>query len=360
MSLDAVGVWSWVVLVFVNVATLSLVSRTHHPHEPMLPGIASGRTRPHLVIAADVTYPPFAYFDPDAPHQVSGIGPDILRGMSNHCKIDIDVVQTEWSACQKDGTSGVGMMNGWFHACTTYTHSVGIRNRFFEFSESFTLHNRPAGLLVRAHVGVPELSPWDTLAGRVVVDPSWAPTMDALGHVTNPCTGAPFRGYDIRPASSFAVDGDHRNDNDRALLALLEHRADVVWLYGDQAHSYRCNGSDVAEWNCDLWSRFGSDFVYLHSGMMDWLINGTTITLAKIGSGIADIVNPCLRSYMTTRRFYDDCARERRGGGNLLDACVPNEHFPSTSSPVTLQTAPWMFDTPHHGAIPGYRGCAES
>jgi hypothetical protein len=35
--------------------------------------------------------------------------------------------------------------------------------------------------------------------------------------------------------------------------------------------------------------------------------NGTTLALSRKGSGIGEIVNPCLQKFLKTKEYYDIC-----------------------------------------------------
>lgn len=35
-------------------------------------------------------------------------------------------------------------------------------------------------------------------------------------------------------------------------------------------------------------------FAYIHTGLNEWSINGTTLAISKKGSGLADALNPCI------------------------------------------------------------------
>lgn len=52
------------------------------------------------------------------------------------CDFEVVVVQTDWANCWDAGKIGRALMDGHFHACMTYTHTAGLRNRFVEFSNS--------------------------------------------------------------------------------------------------------------------------------------------------------------------------------------------------------------------------------
>jgi len=52
--------------------------------------------RPHLILAADVDWPPYAYIGGGPAFDNEGIGADMARGMGKLCGIDITIVQTDW------------------------------------------------------------------------------------------------------------------------------------------------------------------------------------------------------------------------------------------------------------------------
>jgi len=63
--------------------------------------------------------------------------------------------------------------------------------------------------------------------------------------------------------------------------------------------------------------------------MTDFLINSTTLTMSKIGSGLANIVNPGIRKFLKTKDYFDICVKY-----DLLDLCYPNEFFAGQVLPV--------------------------
>ena len=86
--------------------------------------------------------------------------------------------------------------------------------------------------------------------------------------------------------------------NDHAMSLLLDGTADAVWIYADQGYKFNCQTAREREtninWDCNIWDKFGTDFAYIHTGFMDQNVNGTTMTMSRMGSGLNDIVNPCL------------------------------------------------------------------
>merc|ERR1719401_1870389 len=102
-----------------------------------------------------------------------------------------------------------------------------------------------------------------------------------------------------------------------------------MFLYADQAYHYQCNEavqnneSVQNDWNCTLWEGLGTKFAYVQTGQYGYMINGTTLAMAKKGSGVAEKLNPCLKTFMATEEYYDICVMY-----NLTDSCYRNEFFP--------------------------------
>lgn len=85
-----------------------------------------------------------------------------------------------------------------------------------------------------------------------------------------------------------------------------------MWVYADQAHNYKCDDNGKVDgvspsWNCNLWSGFGTKYAYIHTGLHDYAINGTTLAISKQGSGLNEIINPCLQKFMQTKDYFEIC-----------------------------------------------------
>jgi len=232
----------------------------------------------------------------------------------------------------------------------TYTHTAGERNRFLEFSNGILRANKPAGLLTRLDSnGNPVVKPNSNLSGVTVVDVvGWAPTADTLALSTNVCTGDRFSGFTmVAPPESSTM-----GPNDAALSMLLSGAADAMWVYADQAQHYQPQAGVLETWDTAMWEGFGTTFAYVHTGILEHSYNGTTLTISKKGSGLADIVNPCIQSFMETKDYYDLCTKH-----GMTSSCYTNSHFPSSSS---SSPKPWELDTDHQtGACStGYCSCS--
>ena len=151
----------------------------------------SNKSRPHVIMAMDIDYPPYAYTreppfnDTHALDEVVGVGADMIKALGEHCGFDVTITQAHWSDCWDAGEIGAGLREGWYHGCMTFTHAAGMRNRFLDFTGSWAEPNKPAGLITRLdRNGVPHIKGKDDLAGRTIVDvrphphPHPHPTLD--------------------------------------------------------------------------------------------------------------------------------------------------------------------------------------
>jgi len=290
---------------------------------------ANGRTK--LILAQDIDWPPYAYVavPPEGDFEVAGIAHDMVKAMADLCDWDVTVVQTNWVGCWDSGHAGADLLAGVYNGCMTFTNTVGERNRFMEFSESILQSNKPAGIITRLDAnGNPVISGNSNLEGVNVVDVTgWAPTADTLAVGMNDCSGAQFAGYNMLPALPTP---EGASPNDVALAALLDGRADAMWIYADQAYNYRPNQPGVTPtWDVAMWSRLGqpNGFAYIHTGMLEHTNNGTTLTMSRKGSGLPSVINPCLREYMQTQSYYDICVEH-----HLESACFPNSFFPEVEA----------------------------
>uniref|UniRef100_A0A7S1PP33 Uncharacterized protein n=1 Tax=Alexandrium catenella TaxID=2925 RepID=A0A7S1PP33_ALECA len=105
---------------------------------------------------------------------------------------------------------------------------------------------------------------------------------------------------------------------------LVDGSADAIWLYADQAYNYQCGTGGVTPgWDCTLWDDFGTAYAYVHTGLYGHAINGTTLAISKKGSGLADVLNPCIQKHMATESYYNVCAKH-----GLENDCYANQYFP--------------------------------
>lgn len=343
------------------------------PLEPPLVGVMPGLERPHFIMGVDVDYPPYAYLpaakdvtNPSDVDEVVGVGTDMIKAMGQHCGFDVTVVQAHWSDCWGKGEIGQGLLKGWYHGCMTYTHATGVRNRYLEFSDSWATPNKPSGLIVKLVDGKPAITGADDLSGKTIVDVTgWAPTADTVKFVKNKCTGEKFGDVKIIQGDDLVLDDPSVafGANDRGLAAILEGKADAMWIYGDQAANYQCGPNQVESgWNCDLWRGFGTTYGYLHSGMYGWMYNGTTIAMSRKGSGVSKILDDCFVDFQKTEEFYKVCKTQHGSPPHdQMATCLPNEYFhkdPDFKAP-DVHHYPYLFATNEHSdCSTGYCPCA--
>jgi len=336
--------------------------------EPALPGVKPGTDRPKIVLATDVDWPPYAFFTPGAAGTsggLSGFGKDVAQGVGKVCDYDITMVQTNWKNCwdangYKQGSPGIGkgLQDGWFNGCSTYTHAQGVRNRFMEFSDAILDSNKPAGLLTLLDAnGNPKVDGLSDLSGKRVVDVGgWVPTADGLMFVVNKCTGKQYAGKCSQAGGTDCYTLLVGDGNDAAMKMLRDGQADAMFVYADQAYNYECDANGKTHsgasptWDCSLWAGFGTQYAYVQSGQMGHAMNGTTLSISKKGSGLADMINPCIQKFMQTKEYYDVCVKH-----GMDASCYKNSFFPTKAAKVK----PYMKPTNQHspGCATGYCGC---
>jgi len=312
------------ILLFSMNASVSIAQKADKkltPRRPAdLPGIYNGGKKAKVILALSTDYPPYATLDDRL--RLSGFGPDFARNLKTVCKISVVLMQTDWSNCWGSDKIGPGLSNAEFHGCATYTNTKGVRNRYLEFTKPILDMNKAAGILTRLENGVPVVNGLSSLDGVSVGDVNgWAPTSDVLATSKNLCTGKVFEGFNLVPNTPKAG-----RENDAALQQLLNKEVDALWIYADQAETYKsaCNeDSNQDDWDCEMWSRFGTDFAYIQTGIYDYMNSGTTLAISKKGSGLAETLDPCIDAYTGTKSYYNLCKTY-----NLEDDCIRNEFFP--------------------------------
>lgn len=281
-------------------------------------------TVPTITLAQDVDYPPYAFATETG--ELTGFGYDVAIGVDKMCPdINIVVSQTAWDNCwssENGGQLGALIADGTLNGCPTYTHTAGVRDEVADFSYAILKVNKAAGLLTLLDEnGEPKVNGLDDLSGKTVVDVGgWAPTADAIDVVENKCTGETYSsGYTL-------VVGD---GNDEAMTMLRNGTADAMFVYADQAESYQCDGSITPTWDCALWDGLGTEYAYVQTGQFGYAINGTTLAITKKGSGVAELMNPCIQAFMETKEYYDLCVKY-----DIVDECYENAFFPAGEAVV--------------------------
>merc|ERR1719327_664738 len=159
---------------------------------------------------------------------------------------------------------------------------------------------------------------------------------------------------------------DVDSGNKPAMAALKSGAADAMWVYSDQA--YNCmkecgtpgSGSHpcAADNDCYGWEGLGTEYAYIHTGIY-FALNGTTMAIAKKGSRIGELMNPCIAKALETKDYYDMCKAHSK-----THECFPNSHFSDADKNVNRD----VWDSPHtirpHPTTPstcsdGYCQCTE-
>mmetsp|Transcript_7069 Transcript_7069/g.11524 ORF Transcript_7069/g.11524 Transcript_7069/m.11524 type:complete len:421 (+) Transcript_7069:58-1320(+) len=298
--------------------------------EPPIPGVMPGMEKPKIILGQDIDWPGYAFMGspPESDFETEGIGKDIAKGLESVCDIEVHVTEVRWSDCWGNAVIGDGLSAGELHGCMTYTHTFGARNRFCEFSAPILKDNKPGGILVRLdEFGDPEISGDSDLSGKKVVDVvGWAPTADTLALAENKCTKQRFSGYTIVQPTM-----DTGNANNDALKTLLDGDADAMWVYADQVKNYQCGPGATPNWDCEMWAGFGTNFSYIQTGLFGHAQAGTTLALSKKGSGLKEILDPCIEKFLETKDYYDICVKH-----GFVESCFKNDFFPSSGSSETL------------------------
>jgi len=107
---------------------------------------------------------------------------------------------------------------GWYHGCTSYTHTRGVKPRYVEFSNAIVKRNKPAGVLTRLNnLGVPVIKGNNDLSNVKIADVvGWAPNKDGLSYEENSCTGKPFKPV-VTNIKEFSISGTAYTENDIAV-----------------------------------------------------------------------------------------------------------------------------------------------
>lgn len=250
--------------------------------------------------------------------------------------INIELVRTTWPDCWQDGdggTIGKSIEDGTVDGCMTYIHTH-IRDGLAEFSAAMLDDNKAAGLLTMLDEnGNPMVTGMSDLKGKTLIDVAgWAPSADALNFVTNQCTGQKYS-QDINVVVA-EIDEPNDNPNDVAMQMLHDGEGDAIFLMADSAKTYEYCPTD-AVWNCTLWSGFGTQHAYVQSGQFGYVKNGTTFAISKKGSGIREVLSPCMSAYMASIEYYRICSKY-----NIVDKCYKNNFFDDDARSVPVYDKP--------------------
>lgn len=310
---------------------------------PAVPGVAPLMNgHGHFLLGISPDYPPYTKLSPTIvgdlnfpAKDLGGFSVEFARLMKPTCGIQVDFIMSPWSDCWTgasstwrndsgsferaslaDGIQGIkdqgdpvsteyigrGIMDGRVHGCTGYTHTKGSRNLALEFTASILGDLKTAGILTRLDANAkPVISPLlvDYTGVKLGDVSGWAPTADTFIFVGNSCNlngdGQPTKFSKTDPIIAVTPDG-----NAAAVEALLDGTIDALYIYADQMYNFVQSGDPLA-------ARFGTDFAYIHTGLSGWSINGTTLAISKRGSGLKQVLDPCIQKVIETPEYRQVC-----------------------------------------------------
>jgi len=346
-------------------------SCTGFPQEPIIPGMLPGMEHPRIIMGIDIDYPPYGTLvaPPDANDTVvGGFGPDIAKALMDVCDIEVTTIQASWSECWGDGIIGDSLRAGYYHGCETYTHTTGTRNRYMDFSAPILDQNQAAGFITRLDAqGKPVVPATSLLSDVTIVDVSgWAPTVDTTDLLINDCTNSHFdidnsdAGNVIGTTDVVDCTGDFcTSANDVAMFMLFNGQADVIYLYSNHAYNYikECEEDPIAAAvNCDLWLQLGQPggYAYIHTGMKEFAIAGTTLSISKKGSGLPQILDPCIEALKHTEKYYQLCDK-----WGLTSSCFVNDFFPASNDDGAISDYDLPTNEQAAGCANGYCSCSD-
>lgn len=274
-------------------------------------------------------YAPYDFLEnlPGAPETQTGFGFEFAQEVCRVGDLDCRFVRDSYDNCWTSGnTPGLGVQDGWYQACSTYTNTF-LRQTSVQFGASYT-QGRPAGILTRLDAGgQPVVSPSSNLDGvTVAVVGGWATNQESLRYIVNDCTDALFSGF------STVTPADANFGPDAAVRALLDGTVDAVYLYASTIED-RSNPDACALPGCDLslyQDRLGTDYAFIHTGIYDYQANGTTLSFTHQGSDLNAVLDPLVQEVIESEFYADLCNRWTVEKGFDDISCFPNEFMNST------------------------------
>lgn len=271
------------------------------------------------------------------------------------CGVKVEFILDSWSACWTEKPAriyfsevseyaGESIMNGHVHGCTGYTHTKGERGLSLEFTHSILSGLKTAGILTRLDNGVPVVSPMTTDYTNVTLGDvaGWAPTSDTFAYNFNYCDG----GNQFLPPANGTIKPSGGDGNTAAIKGLLDGEYDALYIYADQLHNI-INSKDPS-----VAGGFGTTFAYIHTGLDQWSINGTTLAISKRGSGLKQVLDPCIAALVETQTYQDICTSHFPAS-----RCINN---PAASGPTLFYDNKMNERTDAYACADGYCTCSAS
>jgi len=295
--------------------------------QPPVAGVMPGfGHKAHVLLGAAPDYPPYTGWAGTVPDDPTTSGFNVEVGLLAEpiCGIKIDFIFAPWSECwtakpesvyfdQATEYVGESLYKGYVHGCTAYTHTKGERNWSLEFTHSILAGLKTGGIITRLDAdGNPVVSPTTyNYTGIKLGDvQGWAPTPGTFGFNKNYCVaGEPqFTGMSFTTLSG---DG-----NDIAIDAVLDGTIDALYIYADQLKNWIKDGTNSRI------AQFGkpNGFAYIHTGLNEWSLNGTTLAVSKKGSGLAGVLNPCIEKIVASPDYMAVC--NKYWGDSASTVCI--------------------------------------
>jgi len=293
--------------------------------DPPIPGVMQGVDgKAHILLGMYTDYPPYVSLKQESsyePPKLCGFNKKVGALAESVCDIKIDFILAPWTECwtapawgkTANNTSppvaeyiGKALYEGRVHGCTGYTHSKGERGLSLEFTHSILAKDKTAGILTRLdNDGKPFISPTtvDFTPYKLGDVSGWAPTADTFWYNQNHCVdGSP--GFTTNNTIMFPNDGD---GNEAAINALKSGELDALYIYADQLHNFIASGNEAAVGFGEKTTATVQGFAYIQTGLNGWSINGTTLAISKLGSGLSQILNPCIDKIVRTSEYLEIC-----------------------------------------------------
>lgn len=92
--------------------------------------------------------------------------------------------------------------------------------------------------------------------------------------------------------------------------------------------------SDCAHEGCDpdLYdpTNLGTKYAWIHTGIEEYQVNGTTLAMAPKGTGLNELLNPLMEDFMATKDYADLCEKYVDEGIR----CFPNRYTKTINVPL--------------------------
>lgn len=103
----------------------------------------------------------------------------------------------------------------------------------------------------------------------------------------------------------------------------------VLTCYPCVEHRSDCDheGCDAELYSPD---NLGTKYAWIHTGIEEYQVNGTTLSMAPKGTGLNEYLNPLMEEFMRTKEYAELCEKYVDEGIR----CFPNAHTGTISVPL--------------------------